>query len=207
MDREPAPRTFSNLDVRFTEQPRDLLGVLSPSDGSLRGLLDPETPISTGPVFAVQAKAHCDRGWYHFEKEMYDQAFADFTKSIELNPSYAFAYNNRGVAYSKLHDWDRAIADYTKALELDPDHQWAQTGLVNTYVDRAQCCVPRPIGSWVMTVKLLSTSRKRRQPFALAKPSSGSSIPIGIRRSPWRPRRSAWIPASLTATCGGALPT
>jgi tetratricopeptide (TPR) repeat protein len=84
------------------------------------------------------AEAHCDRGWYHFEKEMYDEAFADFTKAIELNPSYTLAYNNRGVAYCKLHDWDRAIADYTNALELDPDHPWARVGLVNSYVDRAQ---------------------------------------------------------------------
>ena len=39
-------------------------------------------------------------------------AIADYTKAIKLNPNYADAYYNRGVAKSNLQDYDGAIADF-----------------------------------------------------------------------------------------------
>ena len=46
------------------------------------------------------------KGWmYYFQRgiayrnlEDYDAAIADYTKAIEINPNYAEAYNNRGIA-------------------------------------------------------------------------------------------------------------
>ncbi|HEV3416242.1 MAG TPA: tetratricopeptide repeat protein, partial [Pirellulales bacterium] len=38
-----------------------------------------------------------------------------------LNPNFAKAYGNRGVAYSKKGDSDKAIADDTEAIRLKPD--------------------------------------------------------------------------------------
>jgi hypothetical protein len=55
----------------------------------------------------------------------YDQAIANFTKAIEMDPKYALAYNERGIAYQGRGDYDRAIADYTKAIELDPKVAYA----------------------------------------------------------------------------------
>jgi tetratricopeptide (TPR) repeat protein len=46
-------------------------------------------------------------------------AIADYTRAIELDPTYAKAYNNRGVAKKRLQDYRGAIVDYTKAIELD----------------------------------------------------------------------------------------
>ena len=46
---------------------------------------------------------------------------SDYNKALELNPNYADAYFNRGVAYGEKGDYDRAIADYTKVAELKPD--------------------------------------------------------------------------------------
>jgi tetratricopeptide (TPR) repeat protein len=37
-----------------------------------------------------------------------------------LNPEYANAYYNRGIAYNDLKQYNEAIADYTKAIELNP---------------------------------------------------------------------------------------
>jgi tetratricopeptide (TPR) repeat protein len=50
----------------------------------------------------------------------YGAAIANYTKALELNPSYVAAYNNRGNAYRASGNLDAAIADYTQAIELNP---------------------------------------------------------------------------------------
>ena len=49
------------------------------------------------------------------------EAIADYTKAIEIDPKYVFAYLNRGLAYQDLKMYKEAIADYTEAIELDPN--------------------------------------------------------------------------------------
>ena len=53
----------------------------------------------------------------------------DYDKAIALNPNYALAYNNRGVAYSNKGEVNRAIADYRKALEIDPYYSTPKNNL------------------------------------------------------------------------------
>ncbi|MBI5303421.1 MAG: tetratricopeptide repeat protein [Chloroflexi bacterium] len=58
----------------------------------------------------------------------YDAALNDFNRAIELDPSNALYYNNRGVCQNNQRfssgtgDYARAIADHTRAIELDPTH-------------------------------------------------------------------------------------
>jgi tetratricopeptide (TPR) repeat protein len=54
------------------------------------------------------------------DTRLLDPAIVDLTKAIEINPSYAAAYAQRGLAYFRKADHPRAIADATKAIELDP---------------------------------------------------------------------------------------
>ena len=64
------------------------------------------------------------RGVAYAAKRVYDQAIADSTKALALNPSFAAAYALyalRGIAYAAKGEYDQAIADFTKALELNPD--------------------------------------------------------------------------------------
>jgi tetratricopeptide (TPR) repeat protein len=49
-----------------------------------------------------------------------DRAIADYDKTIALDPKYAIAYDNRGIAYKAKGDNDRAIADHNEAIRLDP---------------------------------------------------------------------------------------
>ncbi|MCP4536738.1 MAG: tetratricopeptide repeat protein [Chloroflexi bacterium] len=59
-----------------------------------------------------------------------DQAVADYTKAIELDPNPTL-YHWRGNAYRGLRDYDRTIIDYTKALELAPSN-------AHIYFDRGE---------------------------------------------------------------------
>ena len=52
----------------------------------------------------------------------YQGAVDYYTKSLDRNPRFAIAYNNRGVAYHRKGDYQRAIQDYTSAIGLNPDY-------------------------------------------------------------------------------------
>ena len=62
-------------------------------------------------------------------------AGSPFNEALELNPSNAEAYYNRGSAYAHKDQYDRAISDYSKAIELNPRYEQAYNnwGLVYYY--------------------------------------------------------------------------
>ena len=60
-------------------------------------------------------------GLSHQSRDDYDLAIADYTRAIQLNPSFAEAYNNRGTVYSQKGDYRHAIVDISKAIELNPN--------------------------------------------------------------------------------------
>ncbi len=84
------------------------------------------------------AISYFNRGLAYQSKEQYDQAIADYTKAIELDPKYARPYNNRGLAYKNKGQYDQAIADFTKAIELDPKYTYAYYNRGNAYQSKGQ---------------------------------------------------------------------
>jgi tetratricopeptide (TPR) repeat protein len=58
-----------------------------------------------------------NNGLAYLNKQMYDEAIAEFTKAIEINPHFTEAYYNRGLVHAHKGNFDQAIADYTKAIE------------------------------------------------------------------------------------------
>jgi len=60
-------------------------------------------------------------------KAFFDQAVADFTEAIRIDPKATEAYLGRAGLYSQKSDYDPAIADYTQALQLDPKNEEAYT--------------------------------------------------------------------------------
>ncbi len=53
-------------------------------------------------------------------REQFDRAFADFNEAITIDPKYADAFYNRGIAYAQTGQYDRALADFNEAIGLDP---------------------------------------------------------------------------------------
>ena len=52
----------------------------------------------------------------------YDQAFAEVTKAIQIDPSVADYYTFRGQLYRLKSDVPNAVADYNKSIELNPNN-------------------------------------------------------------------------------------
>lgn len=82
---------------------------------------------------ALEIKSHSDfyRGrcnaYYEFEK--FENAIADCSEAINLNPKGAWAFFYRGLARQKLEQNALAISDFRKTLELDPNHMGAKQQL------------------------------------------------------------------------------
>ena len=74
-------------------------------------ILSPET---------LMADAYFGRGYCYSKQGDLDNAIADYTQTVELNPRYAMAYNNRGVCYERKGDDGQALANYAKAIEVNP---------------------------------------------------------------------------------------
>jgi tetratricopeptide (TPR) repeat protein len=78
------------------------------------------------------AAEYVNRGVGHSRQGELDQAIADYTQALKLDPKLAVAYRNRGRDHAALGQHDRAIADFTASIRLEPEK-------TNAYVDRARC--------------------------------------------------------------------
>jgi tetratricopeptide (TPR) repeat protein len=102
-----------------------------------------------------QADDYNNRGATELSKRNWDAAIADFTKAIELKPSFAEAYNNRGYARTSKGsisfvvsgddgDLNAAIADFTNAIKLKPDYAEAyrNRGLAKSFKKDFEGAIP-----------------------------------------------------------------
>jgi len=67
-----------------------------------------------------QASRYYDRGRALGDKFDRKGAIAEYTKAIEIDPTYVKAYLNRGMERGAIDDHEGAIADLTRVIELDP---------------------------------------------------------------------------------------
>jgi len=66
------------------------------------------------------AVSYSNRGLAYEAKGDYDQAIADYTKAIEINPEVADLFHNRALDYRYKGDLASAMADYTREIQVDP---------------------------------------------------------------------------------------
>ncbi len=60
----------------------------------------------------------------------WDQSVICFSKAIKIDPAYADAHYNLGIALDSLGRLEESILSYTKAIELRPDHPKLYDGLI-----------------------------------------------------------------------------
>lgn len=63
-----------------------------------------------------------NRGICYSQMKEYDLALADFTRCLELDPDWAWAFSERGRVYLQLKEYDKAIKDCTNAIKYKPNY-------------------------------------------------------------------------------------
>jgi hypothetical protein len=79
-------------------------------------------------VFGVD-RIYYNRGTELGQLKRYEEAIADFSKAIAINP-IDFEYGNRATAYYFLGRYQEALSDFDRAIALNPDN-------ANSYYGRA----------------------------------------------------------------------
>jgi tetratricopeptide (TPR) repeat protein len=67
------------------------------------------------------------------EKGKYAEAITFFNEAIKLDPVFAYAFSNRGLAKFKLGDPEAALADLKQSLKLDKTNSYAYKNLAIIY--------------------------------------------------------------------------
>jgi len=89
------------------------LGVAAPLSlhASSRGAIDDDRDT---------AKAQVEFGIKVAQKKLWREATYRFEKAVEIDPTYAAAWNNLAIAYEEQGKFPEAEKAYKKAVELDP---------------------------------------------------------------------------------------
>lgn len=69
------------------------------------------------------------RGVIYAKQDLWNEAINEWKKAIELNPVYAGAHNNLGVAYERVFKFNYAEDEYKKALSLEPKNSYTMENL------------------------------------------------------------------------------
>ena len=89
---------------------------------ALAALLSLALPlISTGNGRLSEAEEHHRKAAEYLDESQLDEAIAEFTKAIDLDPNLAEAYAGRALAYTALDRDQEAERDIDKAVELGLD--------------------------------------------------------------------------------------
>ena len=77
----------------------------------------------TAPLLAdrrSEARAQVDFGIELAQKQLWKEAEFRWEKAVELDPTYAAAWNNLGIAYEQQGKFDEAKKAYDRARTIDP---------------------------------------------------------------------------------------
>lgn len=69
----------------------------------------------------VLAQLAYDDGLEYINEGDIENAIIKFTKAVEIDPKFAFAWDNLGISYRKNEQYDKAIEAYLKSLEIYPE--------------------------------------------------------------------------------------
>jgi tetratricopeptide (TPR) repeat protein len=118
---------FLNLAGYLGEVPasNDPQNVLDPVISAAETMHSAQTNIDSQLAQAAKSRAviatYLTQGNQAYSQGDFPRAITNYTRILQLLPSYVYAYNNRGLAEQAQGDADAATADYLSALDLAPN--------------------------------------------------------------------------------------
>ena len=96
--------------------------------------------VALGLVTEAREKAFVltNRSDSLFNLHRVPEAIVDLDAAIQADPTYAKAWENRGVTANRMGKFDQAIGDFTEAIRLAPGSANAYLGRGNAYGDKQQ---------------------------------------------------------------------
>jgi len=88
--------------------------------------------LATNTIFL--SSAYMNRGYYYSQTTNYEKAVDDYSKAIQLNPSFQMAYSYRAHVFYLQQCYDFSLIDYNMAIMLKPDDVEAQYFKGDTYL-------------------------------------------------------------------------
>lgn len=81
----------------------------------------------------VLAQLAYEDGMDYMQANDFDNAILKFRKAIEIDPNFAFAWDNLGVSYRRTNQYEEAIEAYKKSLEINPEGRMPLINIAVTY--------------------------------------------------------------------------
>ncbi len=115
-------------------------------------------PDSPEPHFALGV-------FFYWGHRQYDEALAEFNRTLELQPNNASARQFCGWVYRRRGEWERSITDVRRAQELDPRDAQIPANLGATYAMLRQWKDAEQVGSNALVIdphNVIAASIRRR---------------------------------------------
>nr|XP_008252987.1 tetratricopeptide repeat protein 32 isoform X1 [Oryctolagus cuniculus] len=98
------------------------------------------TPAKAGSKCSPEdlATAYNNRGQIKYLRVDFYEAMDDYTRAIEVRPSFEVPYYNRGLILYRLGYFDDALEDFKKVLDLNPGFHDATLSLKQTLLDKEE---------------------------------------------------------------------
>ncbi len=87
----------------------------------------------------IELRSLVQQGETYRNTGQYSEAIQCFTRVIEMNRTYAWAYAHRGATRMAIDDWQNCEEDFATAVKLNPAYGWAYTHWAEAYRSHAMC--------------------------------------------------------------------
>ena len=71
-------------------------------------------------ALASRARSHTDLGAAYYQQGKLEIALDEFNRAVEIDPTYAQAYNGLGLVYAALNEDVKADASFKRAIQVQP---------------------------------------------------------------------------------------
>ena len=118
---------MERVRTNYLDVPID--AVLHPTSASARHATENQQ-VAANAAPKVEEKELTAQEWFEqgFKSTDIEEQIRAYTEGLRLDPTSAFAYNNRGNVRQNKGDHDGAMHDYEEALRIDPSYALAYSG-------------------------------------------------------------------------------